>query len=58
MKKSLALILTLIMSLSVLSGCGAKETENKSQTDKVKKGEYKLSVGTVTTDKDPLFAQV
>ncbi|PKM52667.1 MAG: C4-dicarboxylate ABC transporter [Firmicutes bacterium HGW-Firmicutes-7] len=61
MKKMIGLLLILAMTLSVISGCTQKiETENKAEVNqpdtKVKKGEYVLSVGTVLTDKDPLYA--
>lgn len=69
MNKFLSLLLILTMSLSVLAGCTKKtETDNKSEVTKtetteatevkqeVVKGEYTLNVGTVVTDKDPLYA--
>lgn len=58
MKKLFGLFLVLVMSLSILSGCGKKGNEGAKPEDKteVKKGEYVLNVGTVLTEADPLYA--
>lgn len=58
MKKIIGLCLVLVMSLSVLSGCGGKDNKDVNSGEKtdVKKGEYVLNVGTVLTEADPLYS--
>jgi tripartite ATP-independent transporter DctP family solute receptor len=67
MKKILALVLTLGLSMSVFGGCAKTNSKPENavsepnvtndivQTE-AKKAEYVLKVGTVTTEADPLYA--
>lgn len=54
MKRVFSLLVVLIMSLNILTGCGEKSDESTDGDSKKK--EYELNIGTVTTEADPLFA--